>query len=129
MAQQVFVQHRQTKSMVTNPVAKHGRKKSHGPRSRSGSLSSNQTPSPSPLRNAQYTRPHSGYEDEHMQYQQPMPNAAYAPISSAESGDDFADHYNAYPGLPRQYSQREEMEYLKDVSRRGSTMDFGSNRA
>lgn len=128
MAQREYIAHRHTKSMASTTTSDHHRQKSHGARSRSGSLSVNQTPSPSPLRTAQYARPQSGYEVDRLQYQQPMQHVTYAPISSAASGDVFADYHAPYDGMPRQYAQREEMEYLKDASRRGSTLDFGSHR-
>lgn len=129
MAQQGYIQHRLSKSMVSTPVTGSRQYKSHGGKSRSGSLSSNQTPSPSPLRNAHYTRPYSReYEGDHLEYQQPMRNAAYAPIPSARPGDVFAGHYNAYPSTSQPYSSREEMEYLRDLSRSGSMMDIGSTK-
>lgn len=130
MAQRGYITHRHTRSMASTTASEHHRQKSYAEHSRSNSISTGHTPAPSPLRNAQYTRPQSGYEIEPMEYQQPMQNDAYAPISSAGSGDIFADHHLPYDGVPRQYSQREmeEVEYLKDASRRGSKLDFGFHK-
>lgn len=115
--------------MVSTPRGSHREHARHA-RSRSSSVSSNQnqTPSPSPLRQAQYARPYSGgYEEQDLGSRQPMmAGGGYGPVSTGSGDHGYAA---AYPAMMQPYGNREDTEYLRDLSRSGSMMNVGHGRA
>jgi hypothetical protein len=75
------------------------------------------SPSPSPLRQAPYSRPFSGgYEEQDLGYGHPMSETGYGPVSLGAG-----EHYGGYPA----HGNREDMEYLRGMSRSGSMMNVG----
>jgi hypothetical protein len=132
MAQRGYMQHRPSKSMASIS-SEASYRYMHRYRSNSVSSGSNQTPSPSPLRQAPFIRPFSGgYEERDLESQQPMSTdvTGYGPVTSLTYGDHARTQpeHSAYPSMMQPYGSREDTEFLKEMSRRGSMLDAGHGK-